>query len=292
MYRRTRDDDTYFSRTKDVISKKPDLVRPPFMHTWLEMLWPDEKTGYTKTIGLDLIDMRAKAKLLHEHFEHLHAEILSHPQWAVIEDGQQQLEHYMRGLAIAQYYERNEDGLNPHPLKTRPISMVIRADGGHFYDWEGADQAEEYNEKIPDYVAAAGDIAVTTLLMLKSRNSLLTIAEPEISPFQKRRMGEAIRSGKPINQPFHVIKFDLAREFRRNPDQTEEQARATVAEHIVMGHFKLRDSGLYWWSPHWRGGTEEDKVARYGTPAIATRRTDGVLTMPSKLIVPGFEKLQ
>lgn len=55
--------------------------------------------------------------------------------------------------------------------------------------------------------------------------------------------------------------------------------------HLVMGHFKVRSTGVYWWSPHARGrGTEEVRRTHYAVDADAELNADLAAAMNEQVI--------
>jgi hypothetical protein len=94
-----------------------------------------------------------------------------------------------------------------------------------------------------------------TLLLINSRSRILiTDNEPVIdTEFQNRTR----RSDPTAPLTLRPITFDLSRIFRTNPGVTEEVARNTRYRTLRDGHFKVRETGVFWWSSHPMRVTEQ-----------------------------------
>lgn len=102
---------------------------------------------------------------------------------------------------------------------------------------------------------AAGDI-LRLLLILNSPSRILETGEGEDN---RRVDARRAREGRPPLPNLRPIRFDIGR-FRRagfdNAAPPENQR--DVAAHFVRGHFKVRSTGLFWWSPHVRYQLDEE----------------------------------
>jgi hypothetical protein len=108
---------------------------------------------------------------------------------------------------------------------------------------------------------AGEDILVTGfLLMLNSKNAL-TIQSEDISRLNKAR----VKSGKMPLQEFNKTFLTIPGHLKRY--QGGHGSSETVRLHMVRGHYKVRKSGVYWWSPHPRG---------HGVPLTRTQYQVGV----------------
>jgi hypothetical protein len=109
---------------------------------------------------------------------------------------------------------------------------------------------------------AAGDV-LRLLLMINSPSQIV-----EIGPGDDNRRIDAIRAerGRPPLPNLRPIRFDIGR-FRRAEfaNGAPPANQREVAEHFVRGHFKIRKTGMFWWSPHVRYQMGEGEE---GQPAV------------------------
>jgi hypothetical protein len=194
MYERTRHDDIYFGRIREIITKRPDLIRPPFLHTGIEMEWPDKTSGEPKLICLYLSDFNRKMSLLPSGLD----AFIKHTEQklGIVPKGEIDyfLEIQRNGLVVADYHQLDDDGVRPNPVKQDDeIRIIISRTGVCHFSFPDSLKDPEKAEAIPDKISAIADLTICALLMLKSRTPLLKITEPEISAFQKQRMKEQLR---------------------------------------------------------------------------------------------------
>jgi hypothetical protein len=95
------------------------------------------------------------------------------------------------------------------------------------------------------------------LAMLNSRNPVVEHEPVDMTKLNRARR----RSGKPEFLTYSTTRLTLSRSQGRIADAhgiTREAARA----HLVRGHFKIRRTGVYWWSPFLRGVAKDGEVER------------------------------
>jgi hypothetical protein len=89
--------------------------------------------------------------------------------------------------------------------------------------------------------------AETIIAMMNSRNAI-EHREVDLSGLNKARA----KRGRPLFLPYRTTHLRLSqaqtRAFRAGLLSREEAGR-----HTVRGHFKIRKTGVYWWSPFFRG---------------------------------------
>lgn len=89
-------------------------------------------------------------------------------------------------------------------------------------------------------------LLVATLLLLNSRNGVER-SKAKLEKLNKRRKK---RSQLPLLDHWTLtMRLGKARRFDGSRRLSDRETRA----HLVRGHFKVRASGVYWWSPHVRG---------------------------------------
>lgn len=100
------------------------------------------------------------------------------------------------------------------------------------------------------------------LAALNSRN-LVSVSEPDdMSRVNKARR----RMGRPELLSFRTVRLSLSRNVERRRSEGSGEA---MPLHMVRGHFKVRKSGIYWWSPFWRGDAAAGVVSRKGYEVAA-----------------------
>jgi hypothetical protein len=104
---------------------------------------------------------------------------------------------------------------------------------------------------------AAADI-LGLLLIIDSPSRVLQIAD---GADNARIDAKRARKGRPPLVNLRQIQFDVARFQQALPVGTLLKTQAEVGEHFVRGHFKQRETGLFWWSPHVRYQMGEEPVA-------------------------------
>lgn len=104
--------------------------------------------------------------------------------------------------------------------------------------------------------------AYRLLLLINSRSPLLRTGDAiHENIYHQNQLKKKFNARACVNiQP---IELDISRTARK-AGVSAEQARELAFETIVMGHFKIRKTGAFWWSPHVRnpaGSTREGLLA-------------------------------
>lgn len=86
------------------------------------------------------------------------------------------------------------------------------------------------------------------LLLLSTRNTIVERKRDDFSRLNKARS----RNRKPPLKEFTTTSLKMNR-VQANRGFIVSGTRESARAHVVMGHFKLRSSGVYWWSAHTRG---------------------------------------
>lgn len=126
----------------------------------------------------------------------------------------------------------------------------------------GPSHLQAFKENARIDIEGEGGFVEGILAALNSRN-LVAVSEPaDMSRINKARR----RCSRPELLSFRTVRLSLSRgtERRRNNGQGEP-----LPLHMVRGHFKVRKSGIYWWSPFWRGDAAAGVVARKGYEVVA-----------------------
>jgi hypothetical protein len=99
------------------------------------------------------------------------------------------------------------------------------------------------------------------IMLLNSRN----LAEYQPRPISPKLNKARTRNSKPPLLDYTHISIKLSRALGERAGMAAD-ARHPSRLHLVRGHFKIRASGVYWWSPHARG-------ADVGRPIERQRRS-------------------
>jgi hypothetical protein len=86
------------------------------------------------------------------------------------------------------------------------------------------------------------------LAMLNSKNPVVEHEQADLTKLNRAR----VRRGRSEFLPYQKTRLVLSRSQQRMADArgiNHEAAR----QHLVRGHFKIRKTGVYWWSPFLRG---------------------------------------
>jgi hypothetical protein len=95
------------------------------------------------------------------------------------------------------------------------------------------------------------------LAMLNSKNPVVEHTPVDLTKLNKSRR----KSGKPMFLAYSKTRLAMSRSQGRIADArgvSREAARA----HLVRGHFKIRRTGVFWWSPFLRGDARMGAVER------------------------------
>lgn len=130
----------------------------------------------------------------------------------------------------------------------------------------GREPAEvSYKRLIPERQQLIGDVLpefrflISALGMLSLRNGIRATAE-RVSPGLQKATGSLGRrlEMQTTTSPT-LMRMTMA--LSRDPDRDRAQGRRhgnAPGRHWVCGHFKVRKTGVYWWSPHQRGDAARD----------------------------------
>ena len=98
--------------------------------------------------------------------------------------------------------------------------------------------------------------ARAVIAILNTRNCV----EFEEADLAKLNRAKARRGRLPALS-YSVVKFSLSR-AQRNAAAAAGMTQVQMREHLCRGHFKIRKTGVFWWSPHLRGQRALGRVER------------------------------
>src|SRR5690606_7069330 len=90
------------------------------------------------------------------------------------------------------------------------------------------------------------------LILLNCRNAVDVEKVPAPEKLNKQRA----KKGRAPVAEHHLVKVHLSPTRKKVYEARGGTAR-NVRGGLVMGHFKVRKGGIFWWSPHWRGSPTE-----------------------------------
>ena len=93
--------------------------------------------------------------------------------------------------------------------------------------------------------------ALTILLLLNSRSKILKIDEtaPIANTIEKATSSKRSKSTR-LPLDLTPIVLDVSRVLKKNSARQENEVRDVRYITLRDGHFKVRETGVFWWSPH------------------------------------------
>lgn len=137
-----------------------------------------------------------------------------------------------------------------HPDLARVRRNIVAMKG------EAAVQAMEANQANEMYSLFSLQM-LPALILLNCRNAVT----PERVPAPEKLNRQRVKKGRPPIPEHVLVKIHLSPE-RRLAREGTGKGRSPARGGLVIGHFKVRKSGVWWWSPHWRGSHEGKQPER------------------------------
>ncbi|MBP2229685.1 hypothetical protein J2847_002984 [Azospirillum agricola] len=130
-------------------------------------------------------------------------------------------------------------------------------------DQYGTLHPERGSERIASRLIRCREL-IAILLLINSRNAVHVGEGENLVKLNRARE----RKAKPGLVPLRPVSLDLSRRLRAARRSGGGVDEREVRAHIVRGHFKVRASGVFWWSAHTRFGTPTTPrdYAVHGTP--------------------------
>jgi len=126
--------------------------------------------------------------------------------------------------------------------------------------------AEEPSKMMWGFMMAVVDMAANLIMLLTARNSPVAVGMGD--DFERVNKKRRIMRRPPLLSTKPVT-WDLTRVERRAGRALDSGERAEAAAHLCRGHIKLRKSGAFWWSPHFRNTKGELPPASGRDHAVA-----------------------
>jgi hypothetical protein len=160
-----------------------------------------------------------------------------------------------RNLRIGYLIEAAGTGFSVEVAMQAEITSVLP--GAARVDASGIKFRSDTRAQDRDIFALAGGYALRFLLLLNARNRVVAIAAaPDLSRLNRARR----KRGKPELLAASTVTLDLSRPLMQAERRGHGRDRAAIEAHLVRGHFKLRKTGVFWWSPFARSGYATPKT--------------------------------
>jgi len=105
-------------------------------------------------------------------------------------------------------------------------------------------------------IMGEGSLVEALLMMINSRNAV------EREPADLTKLNKArTKAGKTTFLPYTRTRLRITRVLS-NAAKAHGMSREAARQHKVMGHFKVRATGVFWWSPFLRGDPKRGTVER------------------------------
>lgn len=279
------------------------ICRLPFPRMWVEFEFA-HRIAWQRTVAhsVDIIDhaISVPPTRLGFYIERLDAEgrlFYAHPVWSQRspEDGKIDISIAMKAMAIT------TEEPKPRVVSEAEIDAEIEGNRSGKRGWTrgwGTNRAEVRSyftlcdhiaHFVPPYLeplwrkfsadprtkkfaedAVAYDLAaewrflLSFLTVLNSRNIISYGEEQDFAKLNRARARTGkppLLSHRPITLSLHM-KRNMARVSGKSGREAED-----IQRHLVIGHLKLRKSGLWWWSPHVRGNVGDPIPRTYKVTA-------------------------
>lgn len=117
-------------------------------------------------------------------------------------------------------------------------------------------ETQDYLWYLGEYdLAAEWRFCLGVLLAFNSKNIIEKTAKEDLSKINKLRA----KNGKSPLLDYSTVKMHLSKILRRRTGVTPHTPSASIYAPFVIGHFKHRRTGLFWWTPHFRNKDKEQR---------------------------------
>lgn len=105
-------------------------------------------------------------------------------------------------------------------------------------------EADQTNDAFRIFV----NLILPGLILLNCRNA---VRREVVSPPEKLNK-QRLKKGKPPIEGYQYVRLHLTPKKKRLYERHGISTNIASGG-VVIGHFKVRESGIFWWNPHWRG---------------------------------------
>lgn len=132
-----------------------------------------------------------------------------------------------------------------------PDMKIVRE---HLVAMSGEANAETTEENQAREMKRLVNLILIPFLILLSCPNAVTTQTVSHEKLNKQRR----KKGKPELSDYRLVKMSLSKARKRVVEGAAVASGArSITGSLVMGHFKVRKSGVFWWNPHSRAGTME-----------------------------------
>jgi len=217
----------------EIIDDSSNLTLDPFgiIFDWSGTTKEPVMAQYARSIGIEIAETVWRDKYGGKGRESYRSSLQNSRRWKNLAHYEQEVESYIELDKSA--------GIIPliqcRPLFESPIGKDLMP-GGPMHD--------NFMEDL------SGEFAYTQalVLMLNTKNSVIQHTKEDLSRLNKARA----KHRKPPFKEFTITNLRLNK-VHRKLESAAGISREVARKHLVRGHFKLRSSGVYWWSSHIRG---------------------------------------
>lgn len=271
-----------------------DLCRMPFKRLWVEIAFADRSEW--------LVEQRRLGRELSQHdsslephrlgflLEEDNGDIVVHVVWNFVLPDLTTMEMARKALVITVgrpsdpvRKERHFREMMASPQERRRMNIKTEADGNWWAEmasrvdyvatplyepfWTlarrlGPAAVAEYEHKTMYDLAGEWRFVMALLIVLNSRNIIAIGEEEDTSRVNKARA----KKGKTPILAHRPIRLNLSSVQKRRI-LALATGKGDASPHLVRGHFKVRKTGVYWWSPHARGGHADEQPRTYTVTA-------------------------
>lgn len=134
----------------------------------------------------------------------------------------------------------------PHPDMTLVRDNLVELASEQQAQETEANQAREMKRLV-------NLVLIPILILMSCPNAVATQTVSNEKLNKSRR-----KKGKPELEDYRLVKMSLSKARRRVVEGAAVASGArSITGSLVMGHFKVRKTGVFWWNPHSRSGTVE-----------------------------------
>ncbi len=141
--------------------------------------------------------------------------------------------------AVVELSKWSTIGLSPHAVKMMAL----------FERTLPADQYQQLRESFVNDIEGEGAFIEAFLILLNTKNGVVSEKEDHSRLNTARE-----KAKKPPLREFQITRMSLSRHALRG-EMSGSATREECRQHYVRGHFKVRRTGVYWWSPFVRGSS-------------------------------------
>ncbi|MBO0715722.1 MAG: hypothetical protein J2P55_00095 [Rhizobiales bacterium] len=167
------------------------------------------------------------------------------PDWTKHGDDRREL------AAMAEMERHLAPGLSPHSVGLVTMTLTVSA------QLDRPELAQKFAQGWEEDIQGEGTFVECFLAMLNSRNPVVEHTPADLTKLNRNR----VRQRKLPFLPYNKTRLTMSRS-QANIARARGVDRETARQHLVRGHFKIRKTGVYWWSPFLRGDARKGSVER------------------------------